>query len=143
MFGDKPIPELDRQLKSTVMISLFILAGVCLALGFHPRDGVIWGVAVGILTGIMNSVNLARRIKRLPELGPDAAKKFMKRGLVFRLGLIMAVLFLISQKMPLINLPGVAAGLLVPYYVTIALSVADSFRTYRQIQATMKRFYGR
>ncbi|MCL6612677.1 MAG: ATP synthase subunit I [Peptococcaceae bacterium] len=143
MFGDKPVPELDSQLKRTIKISLCILAGVCLALGFDPRDGVFWGLAIGIATGIYNSVTLARRIKRLPGLSPDSAKKFMKRGLVFRLGLIMAVLLFVSQRLPSVNLLGVGAGLLVPYYVSINLSLVESFRLYRRSQAFMKRYYGK
>ncbi len=143
MFGDKPVPELDGQLKSTLKISLFILAGVCLALGFYPRDGVVWGVAVGIVTGMLNSINLARRIKRLPDLSQDAAKKYMKRGLVFRFGLIMAVLFFIGQRLPFINLLGVGAGILVPYYVSVTLSIIQTYRLNRQSQAFMRRFYGK
>lgn len=142
MFGDKPVPELDEQLKSTLKISLFILAGVCLVLGFYPRDGVVWGVAVGIVTGIFNSINLARRIKQLPDLSQDAAKKYMKRGLVFRFGLIMAVLFFVSRRLPFINLLGVGAGILVPYYVSVTLSIIQTYRLYRQSQAFMRRFYG-
>jgi len=140
VFRDQPVPELDDQLRKTIKISLFILAGVCLALGFFPRDGVIWGLAVGIVTGIYNSITLARRIKRLPDLSPGAAKKYIKRGIVVRFGLIMAVLFLISYRLPFISLLGVGAGILVPYYVSVNLSVVESFRLYRKSQTLQKEF---
>lgn len=142
MNGPRTVPELDNQLKNTVKISLYILAAVCLFLAFNPRDSVFWGVAVGIVTGIYNSATLAGRIKRLPDLSPGAARKFMKRGLAFRLALIMAVLFFISHRVTFVSLLGVGAGLLIPSAVSIVLSMVDTYRLYRQSGALVRRYYG-
>ncbi len=143
MIYGKPVPELDNQLRKTVRYSLFILAGVFLLLAFHPQNGIVWGAAVGIMVGVYNSVTLARRIKNIPGLRPGAARKHMNWGLVFRLGLIMAVLFFISQRLPFINLLAVGAGILVPTYVSVTLSVAESMRLYRQSEAFLKKYYGK
>lgn len=141
MFGDTPVPELDNQLRRTIKITSVILAGVCLALVFYPQEGILWGVAIGIATGIYNSVTLARRIKRLPDFSFDTAKKFMKKGLILRLGLIMAVLFFIGQRLPFVSLLAVGAGILVPGYVTMVLSIVESIKLNRQSQVLLKKLY--
>lgn len=138
----KPIPELDNQVRRVTKISGMILAGFGLAIFLYPRDGMLWGIAIGIMVGIYNSIMLARRIRNLPDLSPEAGKSYMKKGLVFRLGLIMAVLLLVSQRMPFVNLLAVGAGLLVPYYVSINLSLVENIRLCRQSQAFLRKFYG-
>ncbi|MFZ5634703.1 MAG: ATP synthase subunit I [Bacillota bacterium] len=137
------MPELDNQLRRVVKISGAILAGAGLALVLYPRDGLVWGLAVGIMVGIYNSITLAGRIKNLPGLSPDAARKYMKRGLFFRLGLIMAVLFFITYRLPFVNLLAVGAGILVPSCVSLNLSIVESLRLYRQSEAFMKKYYGK
>lgn len=138
----KPIPELDNQVRRVTKISGMILAGFGLAIVLYPRDGMLWGIAIGIMVGIYNSIMLSRRIRNLPDLSPEAGKSYMKKGLVFRLSLIMAVLLLVSQRMPFVNLLAVGAGMLVPYYVSINLSLVENIRRYRQPQAFLKKFCG-
>lgn len=140
LFGTKPVPELDNQLRRVIKISCAVLAGVGLYLVLYPRDGLAWGAAVGILVGIYNSITLAGRIKNLPDMSFDAARKHMKKGLFFRLGLIMAVLFFISNRLPHISLLAVGAGLLVPCYVSMTLSIVENIRLYRQSETRLRSF---
>lgn len=119
-----------------------MLVGVCVALFVYPGDSVLWGLAVGIATGIYNQVVLAKRIKRLPDLSPEAAKKHMNRGLTIRLVMIMAVLFLVSQRLPFVNLFGVGAGILIPSCVSILISMVETYRMYKQSSAFIKKYYG-
>ncbi len=142
MVDHKPVPELDNQLRNVLKFSAFILAGVCLAVFIHPRDGVLWGLAIGLVTGMYNSVTLAKRIKRLPGLHPEAAKKQMKVSLAMRFGLIMAVLFLVSKKLPFVSLFGVGAGLLIPSGISVILSVIDTYKLYRQSEAFARKYFG-
>lgn len=141
MLGARPVPELDNQVMRVTKISGMVLAGFGLAIVLYPRDGMLWGIAIGIMVGIYNSIMLARRIKNLPDLSPEAGKNYMKKSLVFRLGLIMAVLFFVSQRVPFVSLLAVGAGFLVPYYVSINLSLVESIRLYRQSQTFLKRYY--
>ncbi|MHB8155837.1 MAG: ATP synthase subunit I [Desulfocucumaceae bacterium] len=141
MFGTQSVPELDSQLRQVLKYSGFILIGICLGLFFYPEDAVLWGMVVGTATGIYNSIMLTIRIKRLPDLSPEAAKKHMKKGLTMRLSMIMAVLFLVSQKLTFISLFGMGAGLLIPYCVSIIISVVENFRLYRQSEAFARKYY--
>lgn len=140
MFGLQSVPELDNQLRNVLKCSGLILAGICLALFFSPSDGLLWGIAIGLATGIYNSVVLAIRIRRLPDLSRDAAKKHMKKGLLVRFTMIFAVLFLVSMRMPYVSLPGVGAGLLVPYCISTVLSMVNTFKIYRQSEAFARKF---
>lgn len=141
MLGGRPVPELDNQLRRVLKISGIILAGFGPALVFFPRDGILWGVAIGIMVGIYNSITLAGRIKNLPDLSREGARKHMNKSLVFRFGLIMAVLFFVSQRLPFINLLAVGAGILVPSCVSITLSIVESFRLNRQPGVFLRKFY--
>jgi hypothetical protein len=138
LLGQEAIPELDNQLKQTVRFSLYILAVVCLFLGFDPRDGVLWGLVIGIVVGIYNSITLVKRIKYLPKLNPESAQKFMKVRFIFRLGLIMAVLFFLGRRLPFVSLLGVGAGILIPYYVSFSISVVETFKLYQDSKALRK-----
>ncbi|KJR95981.1 MAG: hypothetical protein VR68_16525 [Peptococcaceae bacterium BRH_c4a] len=142
MFG-QPVPELDKQLRSVLKYSGYLLVGICLALFFYPRDSMLWGLAVGIGTGIYNVVVLAKRIKRLPDLSPDGAKKHMKKGLAIRLAMIMAVLFLVSQRLSFISLPGVGAGVLVPSCISMIVSIFETYRQHRESEVFLKKYYGK
>jgi len=142
MFG-QPVPELDKQLKSVLKYSGYLLVGICLALFFYPQDSMLWGLMVGICTGIYNVVVLAKRIKRLPDLSPDASKKHMKKGLTIRLVMIMAVLFLVSQRLSFISLPGVGAGLLIPSCISMIVSIFETYRQYRESEVFLKKYYGK
>jgi len=135
------VPELDNQLKSVVKYSLYILAGVCLFLVFYPRDGVVWGIFAGILTGIYNAVVSAGRIKRLPTLSREAGNKHIKKGMVLRLVFIMAVLFLISTRLPFISLCGVGAGILIPTAVSTVISLVDTYKLYKRSMPRVKKNY--
>lgn len=141
MFGSQPIIELDNQLKNVLRYSGYIMVGLCLGLILYPRDTLLMGMIIGIAVGIFNSVTLAKRIKRLPELRPDAAKKYMKRGLTMRLGLIMMVLFFVGRQFPQVSLFSVGAGLLIPTCVSIIFSMVETYNQYRQSNALIKRFY--
>ena len=143
MFGLQSVNELDNQLRSVLKYSGFILAGICLGLFFYPRDWMLWGIAIGLVTGIYNSIVLAIRIKRLPDLSQDKAKKHMKKGLIARMAIIMAVLFLVSQKLPPVSLYGAGAGLLMPYCISTILGMVNSFRLYRQSEAFARKYYGK
>lgn len=141
LLGGRPVPELDNQLRRVLAISGMILAGFGTALVLYPRHGILWGVAIGIIVGIYNSITLSSRIKNLPDLSRDAARKQMNKSLIFRFGLIMAVLFFVSQRLPFVSLLAVGAGILVPTYVSITLSMAESFRLYRQSEAFIRKYY--
>ncbi|NTW05142.1 MAG: hypothetical protein HGA27_03350 [Peptococcaceae bacterium] len=138
MLGQEAIPELDNQLKQTIKFSVYILAVACLFLGFDPRDGVLWGLIIGIIVGIYNSITLVKRIKYLPKLNPESAQKFMKVRFVFRMGLIMAVLFFLGRRLPFVSLLGVGAGILIPYYVSFSISVVETFKLYQDSRALRK-----
>jgi len=132
MFG-QPVPELDKQLRSVLKYSGYLLVGICLALFFYPRDSMLWGLVVGIGAGIYNSVVLAKRIKKLPDLSPDSARKHMKQGLTLRLVMIMALLFLVSQRLSFISLPGVGAGLLIPACISTIVSAIETSTTVNKV----------
>lgn len=142
MFGMQSITELDNQLRNVLIYSGCVLAGVCLGLFFYPSDGMLWGIAIGLATGIYNSVVLAIRIRRLPDLSREKAKKHMKKGLIVRFTMIIAVLFLVSQRLPWISLNGVGAGLLIPYGISTILGIISALRLYRQSQALARKYYG-
>ncbi|MFZ5652518.1 MAG: ATP synthase subunit I [Bacillota bacterium] len=139
----QPVPELDNQLRYVLRFSGYLLVGICITLFIYPGDSMLWGLAVGTVTGIYNSVVLARRIKRLPDLSPGAARKHMNRGLAIRLTMIMAVLFFVSQRLPFVNLFGVGAGILIPSCISIVVSVADTYRMNKQSEAFLKKYYGK
>lgn len=136
------IAELDNQLRNVLIYSGGILAGVCLGLFFYPLDGMLWGIAIGLATGIYNSVVLAVRIRRLPDFSRDKAQKHMKKGLIVRFTMIIAVLFLVTQRLPWISLNGVGAGLLIPYGISIILGIISALRLYRQSEALARKYYG-
>lgn len=141
MSGDRPVPELDNQLKNVLRYSGLIMVGLCLGLFLYPGDTLLMGMIIGLAVGIYNSVTLAKRIKRLPEFHPDAAKKYMKRGLTMRLGLIMITLFFVGRQFPQISLFSVGAGLLIPSCISIINSVIETYTLYRQSNAFLKRYY--
>ncbi|MCL6480012.1 MAG: ATP synthase subunit I [Peptococcaceae bacterium] len=143
MKGFQPVPELDNRLRQVLIISGFFLAGIALALFIYPGDGLLWGMAVGTAAGMYNAMTLAGRIKRLTDLSPDKARKHMNMGLAFRLGLIMAVLALVSFRLPFVSIPGVGAGLLMPTCVSVVLSIVDTCREYRRYAAMTKKLYGK
>lgn len=142
VFGRQSVTELDNQLRNVLKYSGCILAGVCLGLFFYPLDGILWGIAIGLATGIYNSVVLAARIGRLPDLSREMAKKHMKKGLLVRFTMIIAVLLLVSQRLPWINLNGVGAGLLIPYGISAILGIISSLRLYRQSGSLARKYYG-
>jgi len=142
VFGMQSTAELDNQLRNVLIYSGCILAGVSLGLFFYPNDGMLWGIAIGLATGIYNSIVLAVRIRRLPDLSREKAKKHMKKGLVVRFTMIIAVLFLVSQRLPWISLNGVGAGLLIPYGISTILGIISALRLYRQSQALARKYYG-
>ncbi|MFZ5597555.1 MAG: ATP synthase subunit I [Bacillota bacterium] len=118
------------------------MAGVFLALFFYPADGMLWGIAIGTATGMYNCFMLVVRIKRLPDLSLEKGKKHMKRGMVIRLSMVMAVLFLVTTRLPHVSLYGVGAGLLIPYCISTIVGVVDTVRQYRQSQMLMRKYYG-
>ncbi|MCL5056406.1 MAG: ATP synthase subunit I [Actinobacteria bacterium] len=140
MFGLKPIPELDNQLRNVLKYSGCILVGIGLGLFFYPSDGMLWGLAIGLGTGIYNSIVLAVRIKRLPDLSPEKGNKHIKKGMAMRLTMIIAVLFFVSTRLSFVSLFGVGAGLLVPYCVSTIAGVVDTIRGYRQSEAFARKF---
>lgn len=141
MFGSTPVPELDNHLRSTLKYSGFIMIGLCLALVLYPGDTFLYGMVIGLALGIFNSVTLTQRIKKLPGLPPDAARKQMKKGLVMRLGLIMIVLFFLVKKMPYVSLFGVGAGLLIPSCISIILSMIMTYTLYQQSGEFIRKYY--
>lgn len=141
MFG-QPVPELDNQLRSVLRFSGCLLVGFCIALFIYPGDSVLWGLVVGMVTGIYNQVVLAKRIKRIPQLTPGMARKHMNWGIAIRLTMIMAVLLLVSQRLPFISLFGVGAGILIPSCISVMVSVVETYRMNKQSEAFMKKFYG-
>jgi hypothetical protein len=130
---------LDNQLKRVLKYSALVLAGICLALFFYPADGMLWGLAVGLATGIYNVVVLAIRIKRTLDLNPEKGRKHMKKGIIVRFTMILAVLFLVSVRFPFVTIYGVGAGLLIPYCVSTILGVVDTFRLHRRTDGFRKR----
>lgn len=140
MFGLQSVAELDNQLRNVLKYSGCILAGICLGLFFYPSDGMLWGLAIGIATGIYNSIVLAIRIKRLPDLSPAKGKKHIKRGMAIRMTMIIAVLYFVSARLPFVSLYGVGAGLLVPYCVSTISGVVDTLRRYRQSETFARKF---
>lgn len=143
LFASKPVPELDNQLKRTIKISLYILAVLLLILALFPGQRFILGLALGIPIGIYNSITLARRIKSLGELYSDNASGFMKTGPLLRTGLVMAVLFLVSQRMPAVDLLGLGLGIIIPVGVTVTLSIIESIWLSRNSQVYPKSSAGR
>ncbi|GBF35642.1 ATP synthase protein I2 [Desulfocucumis palustris] len=141
MFGPMTVPELDNHLRNTLKYAGFIMIGLCLALILYPGDSLLYGMVIGLAVGIFNSITLTKRIKKLPELLPDAAKKHMKRGLTMRLGLIMIVLFFLVSKLPFVSLFGVGAGLLIPSCISIILSMIETVTLYRQSGEFIRKYY--
>ncbi len=141
MFGSMPVPELDNHLRNILKYSGFIMIGLCLTLVFYPGDSLLYGMIIGLFMGIYNSITLANRIKRLPDLRPDAAKKHMKKGLTMRLGLIMIVLFFLVEKFSFVSLFGVGAGLLIPSSISIILSMIQTYALYRQSNEFISKYY--
>lgn len=139
MFGLKSVPELDNQLRDVLKYSGCILAGICLGLFFYPSDGMLWGIAVGLATGIYNSIMLAVRLVRLPDLSLEKGKKHMKKGAAIRLAMIVAVLFFVSTRLTFVSLYGVGAGLLVPYCVSTIIGGVETFRRCRQSEAFTRK----
>lgn len=138
-----PVPELDNQLRYVLRFSGCLLVGICIALFIYPGDSMLWGLAVGTVTGIYNSFALARRIKRVPDLSPGAAKKHMNWGLALRFTMIMAVLFFVSQRLPFVNLLGVGAGILIPSCISTVVAVVDTYRMNKRSEVFMKKYYGK
>lgn len=114
-----PVRELDNQLKRTARVVAALAALACLALVFDRRDPLAWGFLLGLAVGLCNSYSLAMRIKRLDMVGRQRARGYMAQGLVMRLALAAAVVWLAGRYLE-VNVFWLGTGmLLVPVIITL------------------------
>lgn len=140
MFGTQQVPELDNQLRKLLKISGYMLVFFCLALVLYPNDSVLWGLIIGMVLGIYNSITLAKRIKQIPEISFNASSKVMKWNLTFRMGLILAVLYFVANRLPFVSILGMGAGILLPSCLLICSSVFETYKQYRQSEAYIRKY---
>lgn len=108
--------DFNGQLARSLKISGIFMALLCLMLILRPGDSIIWGLWVGVATGMASAFFLGKRVQRAEGMDIDQAKIQIMVGIVFRLLFIIAVLFVVS-KIGWINLFATAAGIFVVHGV--------------------------
>lgn len=141
MFGGQNIPKVDGHVKNILKYCGLLLVLLAIWLLISPKDTWLYGVMVGIGVGMFNSITLAKRIKNLPYKKSISSKRSMSFGLSMRFTLIIAVLFLVSQQMPSLNLLSVLIGLLIPIVVSNFLAIGENLKEYYKRENNLSEKY--
>jgi len=116
--------DFNSQLTKSLKISALLLALLCLALVLYPGDPIIWGLAIGIATGMASAFFLGNRANRAVDMDIDQGKVQIMAGAVFRLLFIIAVLYLVFRT-GWISLLATAGGIFTVHGVFILLSLGS------------------
>ncbi|MDD4238685.1 MAG: ATP synthase subunit I [Desulfotomaculaceae bacterium] len=104
--------DFDGQLARTLRIVACLLVFFCLSLLIRPQDQVLWGLGIGIATGMWNAFFLGKRLRNIVSMVVPSAYAHMKAGYAMRISISIAVLYLVSRT-DSINLYAAAAGIFV------------------------------
>lgn len=117
--------DFGGQLAKALKISGLLMAVLCLLLIFWPKDPIVWGLLIGIATGIASSYFMGRRLKQvdIDVTNTSRATAHITLGIVLRLVAIVAVLYFVAWT-GWINLYATAAGIFVIHGIFIFLVFA-------------------
>ena len=104
--------DFDGQLAKTLKILACLLVFFCLALLIKPHDPVLWGLGIGIATGMWNAFFLGKRLRTIVSMVVPKAYAHMKAGYAMRISTSIAVLYFASLY-DSINIYAAAAGIFV------------------------------
>ena len=113
--------DFNSQLIKSLKISGFIMALLCLALVMYPGDPIIWGLLIGIATGMASAFFLGNRANRAVDMDIDQGKIQIIGGSILRLLFIIVVLYFVN-RVGWINLFATAGGIFAVHGVFIALA---------------------
>jgi protein-S-isoprenylcysteine O-methyltransferase Ste14 len=114
--------DFNSQLSRSIKISGFLLALLCLMLLLNPRDPVIWGLVIGVATGMVSAFFMGQRANKAVDSDIDVGKIQLMSGVLFRLLFIIGVLFIV-YKTGWVNLIATAGGLFIVQGVFILLVI--------------------
>lgn len=114
--------DFSGQLTRALKISGLLMALLIFVLVLRPKDLVMWGLVVGIATGIWSAFFLGKRLNFAQKVDINKARVQIHVGLGLRLLLIMAVLFIVAWT-GWVNIFATAAGIFVPHVVFIFLVI--------------------
>ena len=116
--------DFNSQLKKSLRISAILLALLCLALIMRPGDPLVWGLLIGVATGMASAFFLGNRANRAVEVDVDQGKVQIMAGAVFRLLFIILILFLVFRT-GWINLIATAIGIFTVHGIFIFVTLGS------------------
>ncbi|MCL2766305.1 MAG: ATP synthase subunit I [Peptococcaceae bacterium] len=116
--------DFNSQLIKSLKISGFLMALLCVALVMYPGDPVVWGLLIGIATGMVSAFFMANRANKAVEMDVDQGKIQIMIGSILRLIFIIIVLYFVFRT-GWVSLLATAGGIFVVHGVFILLSVGS------------------
>ncbi|MDD3653241.1 MAG: ATP synthase subunit I [Desulfotomaculaceae bacterium] len=114
--------DFNGQLVKALKISGLLMLLLILVLVSRPGDHIVWGLVVGIATGMWSAFFLAKRLNFTEKADINKARMQIHIGLGLRLLLIMAVLFVVAWT-GWVSIFATAAGIFVPHVVFIIVVI--------------------
>ncbi|MBM7853737.1 putative membrane protein [Desulfohalotomaculum tongense] len=120
--------QLARTIKFTGIVGFVFSLGLIL----EPSSPFRWGLVIGTVVGVVNSVLIYNRMKHIADMPFEKAVAFMRMGFFMRLLMIMAVLFL-AIRFDALDIYGVAFGIFVAPMITMIdfnISLLNDYKAY-------------
>ncbi|MDD4169251.1 MAG: ATP synthase subunit I [Desulfotomaculaceae bacterium] len=89
--------DFDGQLIKALKLSGLLMAFCCFVLLLRPHDPLVWGMVVGIATGMWSAFFMGKRLKSTEGMSINRARMQIAIGTNLRLVLIIAVLFVVVR----------------------------------------------
>ena len=116
--------DFNSQLKKSLKLSGILLALLCVALVTRPGSPILWGLLIGVATGMASAFFLGNRANRAVEVDVDQGKVQLMAGAIFRLLFIIVVLYCVFRT-GWIDLLATAAGIFVVHGVFIFVTLGS------------------
>ena len=116
--------DFNSQLKKSLKMSGVLLALLCLVLISRPGDPIIWGLLIGIATGMASAFFLGNRANRAVTMDVDQGKIQIMAGAVFRLLFIIAVLYFVFRT-GWISLLATAGGIFIVHGIFMFVTLGS------------------
>ena len=116
--------DFNSQLIKSLKIAGILLALLCVALVTRPGNPIIWGLLIGVATGMASAFFLGNRANRAVEVDVDQGKVQLMAGAVFRLLFIIVVLYCVYRT-GWIDLLATAAGIFVVHGIFIFVTLGS------------------
>lgn len=132
-----PMRDIDDQFKRTAVMTGIILVAASTLLIWNAYNAFILGLIMGGLCGLFNAHSLIRRMNLMMGFEPKHANTFMKHGCYLRMGLVIALAYVVSRT-PALDLFGFGAGVLMVAMIT-AIDSLVYLRRYFAAQGVVDR----